>query len=159
MEMSRIRLSCFLVVASLHPCLFAQSLKIQSSVVRKGEAGSLHFVLDAPAASAPVALQWDLILPQDVTTGISDLVMDGAPESVNKSLSCVDKHETPQRYSCTIAGGNKPIPNGPVAAIRYRIAVEVRKVSGKARIEKAVGVKSDGSPVNFPNEEQTLSIK
>lgn len=159
MEMSSIRRFSSLLIVFLQASLFGQSLKIQPSVVRKGEAGSIHLILDAPVASAPAALQFDLIPPPDVTTTLNDLVIDGAPESVNKSLVCVDKRETPQRYSCTIAGGSKTIPNGPIVSIRYRIAVEVRKAAGKVRIEKAMGVKSDGSPLNFPNEEQTLSIK
>jgi hypothetical protein len=159
MEMSRIHLLSCLVVAALVPCVSAQSLKLQSAVVRKGEAGSLFVILDSPAAGAPVSLQWDLILPKDITASLNDIVMDGALESVNKSLACAAKLETPPRYSCMVAGGNKAVPNGPIAVVRYRIAVEVRKVSGKVRMENAVGVKSDGSPINFANVEQAIAVK
>jgi hypothetical protein len=159
MEMPSIRLLGSLLAVAVLPCLNGQSLKIQSSITRKGESGFLYVVLDAPAASAPVALQWELILPKDVTIGVNDITMPSPPESVNKVLSCAVKPEAQPRYVCTLAGGNKPIPNGPVAAVRYRIAVEVHKITDKVRIENATGVKSDGAAIHIPDVQQTLAVK
>src|SRR5260370_15535866 len=98
--------------------LWAQSLSIPPSLVARGSSGSLLLILDSPPGKAPVALQWEFTFPPNVSVDLADIAAGSAAESGEKSLTCRavgDAKEAGKSavYGCVLAGGQKPIPNGP----------------------------------------------
>src|ERR1035437_799087 len=105
--------------------LWAQSLSIAPSTVTRGASGSLLLTLESPQGKAPAALQWEFTFPPNVVVDLADIAAGSSAESAQKALTCRSVEKTKDAgqgsvYGCILAGGQKPIPNGPVAAVRYR---------------------------------------
>jgi hypothetical protein len=95
---------------------------------------------------------------------LSDIAGGSAAESAEKSLTCRAIEKTKDAgqgsmYNCIVAGGQKPIPNGPVATIRYRIPLEVRQIAGKVRVRKAAGVTGDLKKIDIEELEAAIIVK
>ena len=63
---------------------------------------------------------------------MADIIAGSAAESGQKALTCRavgDAKEAGKSavYACILAGGQKPIPNGPIAIVRYRVPREIRR--------------------------------
>jgi hypothetical protein len=99
-----------------------------------------------------------------VLVELSDIVGGSAAESAEKSLTCRANEKTKDAgqglmYNCILAGGQKPIPNGPVATIRYRVPLEVRQIAEKVRVRKAAGVTADLKKIEIEDLEAAIIVK
>ena len=54
--------------------LAAQALHLSPSTTARGKAGSFLIRLDAPSGRGPASLQWDLVIPRQVTVDARDVV-------------------------------------------------------------------------------------
>jgi hypothetical protein len=92
------------------------------------------------------------------------MVGGSAAESGEKSLTCRAVEKTKDAgqgsiYNCILAGGQKPIPNGPIATIRYQVPLEVRQIAEKVRVRKAVGVTADLKRIEIEDIEAAIIVK
>ena len=62
-------------------------------------------------------------------------------------------------YGCILAGGQKAIPNGPVATVRYRVQSEVRRIAEKVRVRKAFGVSADLKRIDIQELQTDILVK
>jgi hypothetical protein len=140
----------------------AQSLLIPPSMVTRGGSGSLLLTLKSPEGKAPLALQWEFSFPPNVVVDLADIVAGSAAESTQKAVTCrvVKKDGTKgTTYGCILAGGQKPLPNGPIAIVRYRVPAEVRQIAEKVRVAKALGVTADLKSVALEGTEAAITVK
>ena len=133
-------------------------------MVRHGASGTLLLTLQSPPGKAPLALQWEITFPQNVAVDLEDMVAGSAAQSAEKFLTCRAFEKTKDTaqgsvYGCILAGGEKPIPNGPVAIVRYRIPAEIRQISGKVRVGKALGVTADLKKIEIEGVQAAIVVK
>jgi hypothetical protein len=144
--------------------LRAQTLLLPPSVVTRGASGTLLLTLQSPSGRAPLALQWEFTFPQNVAVDLADIVAGSAAESAEKSLTCrvfeKTKDSSPGSvYGCILAGGVRPIPNGPVAIVRYRVPAEIRQIAGRVQVKKAVGVTADLKKIEIEGVQAAIIVK
>jgi len=144
--------------------LWAQSLSIPPSTVTRGASGSLLLMLESPQGKAPAALQWEFTFPPNVVVDLADIAAGSSAESAQKALTCRSVEKTKDAgqgsvYGCILAGGQKPIPNGPVAAVRYRVPLEIRQIAEKVRVGKAIGATADLKRVEFEGAQAVITVK
>lgn len=104
--------------------------------------------LDSPQGKAPVALQWEFRIPVAVKISAADITVGRAAESAGKSLTCAPRANQPAvegeaRYACILAGGVKPITNGDIAVVRYRVPASAHRGRVGVTIEGVEGVSQD----------------
>jgi hypothetical protein len=142
---------------------WAQTLLIPPSMVARGGSGSLLLTLESPAGKAPLALQWEFNFPRNVAVDLADIAAGSAAESAQKTLTCraVKTKDGAQGsvYGCILAGGQKPVPNGPVAVVRYRVPAEIRQIAEKVRVGKAIGVTADLKSIELASTQATITVK
>jgi hypothetical protein len=142
---------------------WGQSLLMPPSMVARGGSGSLLLTLKSPEGKAPLALQWEFTFPPNVVVEAADIVAGSAAEAGQKMLTCraVKRNDGGQGllYACILAGGQKPVPNGPVAVVRYRVPAEIRQIAAKVRVAKAIGVTADLKSVDLASTEAAITLK
>jgi hypothetical protein len=144
--------------------LRAQTLLLPPSVVTHAGSGSLLLTLQSPSGKAPLALQWEFTFPQNVAVDLEDIVAGSAAQSAEKSITCRAFEKTKDAapdsvYGCILAGGKKPIPNGPVAIVRLRVPAEIRQIAGKVRVGKAMGVSADLKKIEIEGVQVAIVVK
>ena len=94
---------------------------------------------------------------------LADIVAGSAAESTEKVLTCrvVRTKDGGQGsvYGCILAGGQKALPNGPIAVVRYRVPPEVRQIAEKVRVAKALGVTADLKSVELASTQAAITVK
>jgi hypothetical protein len=142
--------------------MWAQSLSVPPSTAKRGGSGSLLLMLDSPPGKAPVALQWKLVFSENVTVALADIASGSAAESAQKALTCsaIAKHaNVGPSFVCILAGGHRPIPNGPVANMRYRISAGAQRLSGKVNVQNIIGVAADFRKVEMGNVAGSITFQ
>jgi hypothetical protein len=140
----------------------AQSLRILPSKAKAGGAGTLALRLELPRDAAPVALQWTFRFPAGVIVALPDIAAANSATAAQKSLTCSNQKgsapDAPQ-YACVLAGGEHPIPAGPVVTVHYRIAAGAPAGSRKVRVEKQVAVNADSHHQELPDSEGVIVVE
>src|ERR1019366_6147297 len=144
--------------------LWAQSLSIPPSTVTRGASGSLLLTLASPQGKAPAALQWEFTFPPNVVVDLADIAAGSSAESAQKALTCRSVEKTKDAgqgsvYGCILAGGQKPIPNGPVPAVLCGFPLNVRQIAEKVRVGKAIGATGDLKRVGFEGAQAVITVK
>jgi hypothetical protein len=109
--------------------LYSQSLQIQADSVSRGQEGTAVIRLDSPAGKEPVSLQWEVHLPVSIQLDPRRVVVAEAAAAAAKSVTCamlVNRTGDIARCRCILAGGVKPIGNGPIAVLKYTPTGSVR---------------------------------
>jgi hypothetical protein len=150
----------FLLLLGALGSMQAQSLQILPSPPANHGIASFRIMLASPAGREPVALQWKLWFPEGVTVALGDIVAGSAAESAGKALTCSalsagKAAEKGSVYGCILAGGVKPIPNGPAAVVRCTI----RTPEVAVRIRGALAVAPDLKRIDLKDSEATIRTK
>lgn len=126
--------------------------------------GSFAMDLESPQGKAPVALQWEYVVPPALTIQIADIKIGKAAESARKTLTCAmaskkasTRGET--RYTCILAGGQEPIGNGPIAQVQYRAQADVEGAPIRVAIENVQGASADLKLMPMPNADVIVHIR
>jgi hypothetical protein len=162
--MSRTVLARWVIFLLTSAGVRAQSLSIPPSTVARGGSGSLLLLLESPRGKAPLALQWEFTFPPNVVVDLADIAAGSAAESSQKELTCrtvrqskdVSKNSV---YFCILAGGQKPIPNGAITVVRYRVPLEARQIVERVRAGKAIGATADGKRVVLEDAQAAIIVK
>jgi hypothetical protein len=138
----------------------AQSLQILPAPPGSADgSGSFHIMMVAPDGKAPAALEWSLSPIEGVRIGNTEIKAAAAVIQLQKTLTCAPPPEktTATAYVCIIAGGREPIPNGPIAAVRFTAAEGTGAVT--IHLHGILGATPDAQPVSFTPLEATLPVK
>jgi len=138
----------------------AQSLLILPSPPAREES-SFRIIFASSEDRPLVALQWDLLLPEGVT--LQDIKSAEAASSVHKSVTCSkvraedQKDTASQRHRCILAGGQLPLPDGPLATVTCKFRPGLREAT--VRLKKVVGVSREVKPINIEDAEGTITAQ
>src|SRR5580698_1636319 len=105
--------------------MLGQDLRVSTVSGAPGERVAMEVSLNSPAGKAPVALQWETVFP----AGLLDLEGNGqeagtAAKDSGKSLKCAVQKSS--SVICVLAGGQKPIANGVIAILHFKIRANAR---------------------------------
>jgi hypothetical protein len=132
-------------------------LQVSSVSGAPGEKVGLEISLDSPAGSAPVALQWETIFPAQILEDGGNGPEPGrAASDSGKSLTCTLRKT--YSYLCILVGGQKPVANGPIATLRFKIRPEARAGTTVVRVERAEAVTADLKKLTVKDAEGTVTI-
>jgi len=109
-------------------------------------------------------MQWEFTFPTGVSVEVSDITAGPVAEAAQKALTCraVEKANANSQgaiYACILAGGQKPIPNGPIVAVRYRVSLETGKIEQKVHVGKALGATADLKRVEFEDTQGAITVE
>src|SRR5579872_4459622 len=106
------RIVCLLFGLLSPTAIWSQSLRVQPSSREGKTTGSFSVVMTSPSGKAPVALQWEFLLPSMPAIGVADITAGKAAESAGKSIGCAPGVKQASkvegvRYTSLVAG----VPN------------------------------------------------
>jgi hypothetical protein len=141
-----------------------QTLKAPVSEAKVQEPQVFAVQLESPQGKAPTALQWELAIPPVLEVAPADITAGKAAESAGKSVSCAAKPgktstAEPLRFACILAGGVKPIDNGVVASVRYRVRTATDGAPIRVGIENILAVFLDLREFKLPNIDAVIRVR
>jgi hypothetical protein len=114
-------------------------------------------LLDAPAGKAPTSLKWETVFPAQLleVEGDGPSLSDAAKKS-GTSLTC----DTAKAYSyvCILAGGEKPLGNGLVATVRFKIRGDARIGDATITVEHGEAVSGDAARLTLTDARGLITI-
>ena len=135
----------------------AQSLEVLPSAVSRGGSSTILIRVISPAGKEPAALQWNLRFPAGVSAVPGEIAAGSAAVSAQKTITCSANPEV--TCTCILAGGEKPIRNGTIAVIPYKISTGTRKGTIRVSVQKALGVTADSRPIPIPDTEGPITVR
>jgi hypothetical protein len=103
--------------------LYGQTLQIQPEPAADAHSGTVVVRLDSLPGKEPLALQWELeFAGLALHMDFQNLAVGDAAKTAGKSIACtlVAREKRDRfRYRCILAGGVRPIANGPIAIVPY----------------------------------------
>jgi len=130
--------------------LLAQNFQIVPSIASRGGSGTLLVTFASPAGKQPIALQWKIALGTQVRAAREDLIVGDAAVEAGKTLTC-SSAATPGQggsiYNCILAGGKKPIANGTIFLVKYRISLGAKPGAELVRVSDGIAVPQEPTPV------------
>jgi hypothetical protein len=137
--------------------LLAQSFQIVPSTAPHGRAGSLLITLTSPAGKEPVALQWKIALGSEVAAEPTNIVAGDAAIRAGKSATCKPVQDN-LAFICILAGGKKPIANGTIFLVKYKIKPKTKPHTLAVRISDGIAV-LQLQKVDIPPAEGTITVR
>jgi hypothetical protein len=134
--------------------LWAQSLQILPAPPSGTAAGSFQIMFVSPSGKQPAAIQWRLTGSGITLSGVR-VTVGSAAEQVKKSVTCAaakGKDAAVSSLVCVLAGGKQPIPNGPIAVVRFTATAP----SVDIRVSDVLGATAEGRPLPMPGIEMKL---
>ena len=155
---------CLISVMIAAVTLFGQSLLVPPSRTGLKTPGVFSVAIDSPSGKAPVALQWEFWVPPVIVIRIADITAGKAAESAGKSLTCaIRRNKLPMErrimIACILAGGTDPIPNGPIAVVRYHAQWDTEGAQIRVAVENILGVSVDLKAIPIPNVDEIIDIR
>ncbi len=150
-----------LVLLASSRTLAAQSLSLSGAAATRGEEVALELSVDSPTGKEPLALQWDFSIPATLVMVSCAMPPGSEAERVGKTLKCAaaGKGEGTTESRCILAGGDKPIPNGPVAMVRLKISKEASAGAMRIRVGQGTAVSRDLKQVPLGPVEATVTVR
>lgn len=162
--LNSMRLETSIAIGSLWGALLSgQSLSVPPSEVSLNAPSTFSVVLDVPPDRALLALQWDLSVPPVIATRTEDITIGKAAQAAGKSLTCalrpVKRASRRIRYTCILAGGRKPLSDGPVADVQYHAQWDHKGAPAQLEIENVLGVTEHLERVPMANVDVPIHIR
>jgi hypothetical protein len=140
---------------------FGQTIRIQSTSTAIGQKGTATIEIESPSNKMPLAMQWDIGLPDGaIRMEASDIVAGAAAIRASKSVTCVSVSVPDGNsglvYRCILAGGRTPIANGAVAVLSFtalanaqpgRYVLRVTRIEAVGRDVKGARLKDASSEI------------
>jgi hypothetical protein len=138
--------------------VFGQELHISSVTSHPGTETTLEISFSRPEGIIPLALKWEIIFPAEVLNDEGSGPKAGrAATDSGKSLTCAKRKA--YSYVCILAGGQKPVPSGPVAILHFKIRADTKTGTVTVRIERAEAVTADISKLTLKDAEGIVTIR
>jgi hypothetical protein len=121
-------------------------------------------MLESQPGKAPVALQWEIAVPQAIAVQKTDIALGKAAESAQKTLTCAASSKKPivpgtARYKCILAGGQSPLANGSLVEVHYRAQADVAGAPIRVAVENIMGVSADLKRITIPDVAGIIQIR
>jgi len=137
--------------------LFGQSLRVMPVAGAPGETVIFEIWWEAPPATTASALQFEAVVPAQVIEDDGAGALAGrAAEEVGKTLTCAARKA--YLYSCLLAGGHTPMPNGQVAMLGFKIKKDTPPGTSYFRIVNAEAVTMDLNKVMLKDAEAAIVV-
>ena len=121
---------------SIAAVVSGQELSISPVDAAPGNEVRVEISIQSTPGKAPVALQWEMIFPVQLLDPEGDgPEIAQAAKASGKTVACA--MNKPYSYTCVLFGGQQPIANGSIVAIRFKIRSDARLGPTAIRIEKA----------------------
>ena len=141
--------------------LLGQSVRVSSGAASPGRTIAIEIALNSPAATEPLALQWEVGFPaQALALETSGPAVGAAAEAAGKSLTCRARKGPPgaSTWACLLAGGQKHIGNGPVAVLHFAVRANAPAGSHRIVVDKALGVSGSLKRVPIARAEGAVEV-
>ena len=159
------RLETSVVIACFSGALLSgQSLSVSQSETSLNAPGTFLVLLNVlPDRAPPLALQWDLSVPPVIAVRTEDITIGTAAQAAGKSLTCALREakgaSRRMRYTCILAGGQRPLGNGAIAHVQYRAKWDLKGAPAEVEIEKVLGVSRDLQRIPMANVDINIHIR
>jgi len=138
--------------------VLGQTPRASSVTKAPGETVTLDISVNSQPSTAPVALKWEVVFPARLMEMESDgAQISSAARDAGKSLQCTVLRS--YSYVCTLSGGQRPIPNGPVASLHFKILATAEAGRTTLRVERAEATTVDSRIENVNNTESVVIIQ
>jgi hypothetical protein len=136
----------------------AQDLKVSPAHTSPGNEVRVEISIESPAGTAPVVLKWETIFPAQLMDPVGDAPELGkAAKDPGKSISCA--MQKPYSYTCILFGGLKPLDNGVIVTLRFKVHQDARPGGTTVRVQKAEGVAGDFKRFPLKDVEASVDIR
>ena len=135
-----------------------QTLRMTPVSGAPGESIAVRILLDAPPEQSPATLQWEVVFPAqilEVSTPVADA--GAAAQSSGKFLTCVERNSYTQ--VCILTGGKKPIANGAIATVHWKIRASAKAGTTSIKVTKAQGVTTDLRQLDVKDANTVVTIQ
>jgi hypothetical protein len=100
---------------------------------------------------------WETIFPAEILEGEGNGPETGrAARDSGKSLKCARRKT--YSYLRILVGGQKPVANGPIAIVHFKIRPEAHAGATNVRVERAPAVTADLKQLTLKEAEGTVTI-
>jgi hypothetical protein len=140
----------------------AQTLQLSSAAASQGASVAIEVSLESSKGKEPLALQWETAIPSTQLSLIDNALLAGpAARASGKSVTCAVKAESrgTTTFVCVLAGGQEPIQNGVIAALRLGISPDARIGPARIRIANALAVSRAQKELPINATETVVSIR
>jgi hypothetical protein len=137
----------------------AQWLAVSSSAGSRGDSVAVEISVDTSTGTAPVALTWETVFPDDLlqVEGNGPVAGSAARES-GKVLTC--SSPKPYSYVCILVGGQKPIGSGLLATFHFKIRRNAHRGPATVRAQRGEAAAVDAlTKLSLADAEGTITIR
>jgi hypothetical protein len=133
--------------------LRSQTLSLSAPPVVEDSEVVVQVLLKAPPGKQPSALEWEFRIPPGLAPNEKGAAAGESASAAGKTLICnfAGKKET---GTCILAGGDRPIQDGPVAHLTMRVTEDRHPLV--LRITRASAASRDAKGVEIPAVELQL---
>lgn len=136
---------------------YGQVLSLSSATVSPNGQGSILLSFHASKRHPATGLQFELIYsPGPLQITADDLVAGSAAFSSGKAVNCIQPPKQ-KSYRCMVAGGSKPIPDGPVVIINFRVRGGTDSGTATVQIRSPIGVSPRLEKIELQGTEASIS--
>jgi hypothetical protein len=121
--------------------VLAVRLGAQSLQILPASPGTFRIMLVSPPGNPVLALQWRITVPKGAVIPGDGIQPGTAAAAARKDVTCravESGGRDATAYVCILAGGRRPLPNGPVAVVRLRARARDSSVTVRLSGVKAV---------------------
>jgi PA14 domain len=142
---------------TLEPPVSSPQLRIPSVEGAPGDTVEVPVLIKSEPISRTVAVDWEMIVPAQVLESVVAPELGSAAADAGKVLTC--SKQKSYLYGCKLEGGEKPIPDGPIAIFRFKIDTGAESRVVALRVEKAKATGSDRRRSNLSATAGTVTIR
>lgn len=133
-----------------------QALHVSSGSGSPGEKVVIEIALVSSVAEAPDTVKWETIFPAQLLEILGEPEVGRAAKESGKSLTCTQRES--YSYICILAGGQKPIVDGPIARFVFGIRPDAHPGTVSIRSTGVEAVTKDLKRVNLNGSDGKLEI-
>jgi hypothetical protein len=137
--------------------LVGQALHVSSVSGSPGDKIAIEISLVSSVGEGPDTLKWETIFPAQLLEVVGGPEAAGAAKESGKSLTCTQRES--YLYVCILAGGQKPIANGPIARFPFRIRADAHPGTANVRTSKVEAVTKDLKTLKLSGSDGQLHIR
>jgi hypothetical protein len=134
-----------------------QALHVASVSGSPGDKIAIEISLVSTVRESPETLKWETIFPAQLLEAVGSPEAALAAKESGKSLTCTQRE--PYLYVCILAGGQKPIGNGPIAKFPFRIRADAHPGTANVHTSKVEAVTRDLKTVKLSGSDGQLEVR
>jgi len=141
---------------------WGQTVELAPVSAAAGSVASMTLTWAAPPGKSAVALEWELSYPSpQLGLEDKDIAAGSTAHTAGKALTCKGRSQDAGTYvyKCILAGGSKPLANGPAAIFFFRVRNKTRKGAATVRLSNTLGVSPEGNSIRIDPSQADVTIR